>query len=130
MSTINTKAAKTVVNKKATTTKVINVVTIPTETGAKETRKYLAEGVTGKQMMQAIYRANNAHKTDLGTFSQCLKRAIEFGAVELALSINGFLVSDMCAKNLIPLRNEKKTVADKWSVYEVLSLTKKYYKTK
>lgn len=129
MNATNTKTVKKVVNKKATTTKVINVVKVPTET--KETKvNYLSEGVTGKQLMQAIYRANNAHKTDLGTFSQCLKRAIEFGAVELALSINGFNVSDMCAKNLIPLRNEKKTVADKWSVYEVLTLTKKYYKTK
>lgn len=127
MSTINTKTAKKVVNKTAkTTTKIVNV---PTET--KETKvTYLAENVTGKQMMQSIYRANNAHKVDLGTFSQCLKRAIEFGAVELALSIKGFNVSEMCAKNLIPLRNEKKTVADKWSVYEVLTLTKKYYKTK
>ena len=127
MSTINTKNSKKVVNTKATTT--TKIVNVPTET-KKEVVRYLTEGVTGKQMMQAIYRANNAHKVDLGTFSQCLKRAIEFGAVEMALSIKDFNVSDMCAKNLIPLRNEKKTVADKWSVYEVLSLTKKFYKTK
>jgi len=81
-------------------------------------------------MMQSIYKANNAHKVDLGTFSQCLKRAIEFGAVELSLVIKNFNVLEMNAKNLIPLRNEKKTVADKWSVYEVLQLTKKFYKTK
>jgi hypothetical protein len=127
MSTINTKTAKKVVNKTAKTT--TKIVTVPTETKT-EVVRYLSEGVTGKQMMQSIYRANNAHKVDLGTFSQCLKRAIEFGAVEMALSIKDFNVSDMCAKNLIPLRNEKKTVADKWSVYEVLSLTKKFYKTK
>lgn len=126
MSTINTKTAKKVVNKKATTTKIVNV---PTET--KETKvTYLAENVTGKALMKSIYKANNDHKTDLGTFSQCLKRAIEFGAVELALVIKNFNVLEMNAKNLIPLRNEKKTVADKWSVYEVLMLTKKYYKTK
>ena len=127
MNAINTKTAKKVVNKTAkTTTKIVNV---PTETKT-EVVRYLSEGVTGKQVMQSIYRANNAHKVDLGTFSQCLKRAIEFGAVEMALSIKDFNVNDMCAKNLIPLRNEKKTVADKWSVYEVLSLTKKFYKTK
>lgn len=129
MSATNTKTAKKVVNKKATTTKVINVIKVPTET--KETKvNYLAEGVTGKQLMKSIYKANNDHKTDLGTFSQCLKRAIEFGAVELASVIKGFNVSDMCAKNLIPLRAEGKTVENKWSVYEVLMLTKKYYKTK
>ena len=126
MSTINTKTAKKLVNLKATTTKIVNV---PTET--KETKvTYLAENVTGKALMKSIYKANNDHKTDLGTFSQCLKRAIEFGAVELALVIKNFNVLEMNAKNLIPLRNEKKTVADKWSVYEVLMLTKKYYKTK
>ncbi len=127
MSTINTKTAKKVVNKTAKTT--TKIVTVPTEKKT-EVIKYLSEGVTGKQMMQSIYKANNAHKVDLGTFSQCLKRAIEFGAVELALVIKDFNINDMCAKNLIPLRNEKKTVADKWSVYEVLSLTKKFYKTK
>jgi len=126
MSAITTKTAKKVVNTKATTTKIVNV---PTEKKT-EVVRYLNEGVTGKQMMQSIYRSNNAHKVDLGTFSQCLKRAIEFGAVELALVIKDFNINDMCAKNLIPLRNEKKTVADKWSVYEVLQLTKKFYKTK
>jgi hypothetical protein len=127
MNAINTKTVKKVVNKTAkTTTKIVNV---PTETKTEAVR-YLSEGVTGKQMMQSIYKANNAHKVDLGTFSQCLKRAIEFGAVEMALVIKDFNINDMCAKNLIPLRNEKKTVADKWSVYEVLQLTKKFYKTK
>ena len=127
MSTINTKTAKKVVNKTAkTTTKIVNV---PTKT--KETKvTYLAENVTGKALMKSIYKANNDHKTDLGTFSQCLKRAIEFGAVELASVIKNFNVLDMCAKNLIPLRAEGKTVENKWSVYEVLMLTKKYYKTK
>lgn len=129
MSAINTKTVKKVVNKKATTTKIVNVVKVPTE--KKETKvNYLAEGVTGKDLMKSIYKANNAHKTDLGTLSRCLDRAIEFGAVELALSIKGFNVADMKPNNLIPLRAKGKTAADKWSVYEVLSLTKKYYKTK
>jgi hypothetical protein len=127
MNAINTKTAKKVVNKTAkTTTKIVNV---PTET-KKEKVNYLAENVTGKQLMKSIYKANNDHKTDLGTFSQCLKRAIEFGAVELASVIKGFNINDMNAKNLIPLRAEGKTVENKWSVYEVLMLTKKFYKTK
>ena len=127
MNAITTKTAKKVVNKTAkTTTKIVNV---PTET-KKEKVNYLAENVTGKQLMKSIYKANNDHKTDLGTFSQCLKRAIEFGAVELASVIKGFNINDMNAKNLIPLRAEGKTVENKWSVYEVLMLTKKFYKTK
>lgn len=122
-----TKTDKKVVNKTAkTTTKIVNV---PTETKVQKVN-YLAENVTGKALMKSIYKANNDHKTDLGTFSQCLKRAIEFGAVELASVIKDFNVLDMTPKNLIPLRNEKKTINDKFSVYEVLMLTKKFYKTK
>jgi len=128
MSAINTKTVKKVVNKTAeTTTKIVNV---PTKKETVQKINYLAENVTGKQLMKSIYKANNDHKTDLGTFSQCLKRAIEFGAVELASVIKGFNINDMNAKNLIPLRAEGKTVENKWSVYEVLMLTKKFYKTK
>jgi hypothetical protein len=117
------------VNKVATaktTTKVVKAK--PQQKVDKVT--YLAVGVTGKQLMRSIFDANNAHKKDMGSFNQCLKRAIEFGQSELSKTIKGFKVADMTARNLIPLRNAKKTAEDKWSVYEVLMLTKKYYQTK
>ena len=90
---------------------------------------YLAEGVTGKKLMNSIFKANNEHKKDMGTFSQCLKRAIEFGANELSLSISNFNVKDLTPKVLIPLRNEKK-IDKPFSVFEVLMLIKKYYQSK
>jgi hypothetical protein len=66
----------------------------------------------------------------MGSFNQCLKRAVEFGQNELTKTIKGFKVADMNARNLIALRNSKKTAEDKWSVYEVLMLTKKFYQNK
>lgn len=125
MNTTAKNTAKKVVNKVATTTKVVKAKKVTKV----EKVTYLAVGVTGKQMMKAIYEANNKHKKDLGTFSQCLKRAIEFGKDELTQTIKGFDVKDMTPKNLVPLRNEKRADG-KWSVYEVLMLTKKFYQTK
>jgi hypothetical protein len=124
---MNANVKSTKVNKvvKGTTTKVINA-TKKVEKVAKVT--YLTEGVTGKQMMRSIFDANNAHKQDLGTFSQCLKRATEFGATELAKNIKGFDVKECTPKNLIPLRT--KDMDAKFSVYEVLMLIKKFYQTK
>jgi hypothetical protein len=129
---METKTQKTarvnkVVNAK-TTTKVVNQVVEKTK--KVEVIKYLKDGVTGKQMMKAIYDANNRHKQDLGTFSQCLKRAIEFGSEELTANIAKFNVKDCTPKNLIPLRNVKRGADASFSVYEVLMLIKKYYQTK
>ncbi len=112
----------------ATTTKVTAAKKTTKATTTKVT--YLAEGVTGKKMMQSIYAANNAHKKDMGSFSQCLKRALEFGSAEFTKTIKGFDVKDCTPKNLIPLRNEKRGVDAKFSVYEVLMLIKKFYQTK
>lgn len=91
---------------------------------------YLKEGVTGKQMMKSIYKANNEHKKDLGSFSQCLKRAIEFGAKEFEATIKAFNVKDCTPKNLIPLRSAARIGKENFSVYEVLMLIKKFYQTK
>ena len=121
---------------KTKTQKVENVVRVTTtkkaiqvsEKGIKTT--YLNEGVTGKQVMKSIFEANNKHKLDLGSYSQCMKRAIEFGKDELSKTIKGFNVKDLTPNNIIPLRNAKKTSENAWSVYEVLMLIKKYYQTK
>lgn len=118
---------------KATEKKVVRVTATKKAiqvTSKKEKVTYLAEGVTGKQMMTAIYDANNRHKKDLGSLSQCLKRAIEFGKDDFAKTIKGFNVKDCTPKNLVPLRSAKNASKEKFSVYEVLMLIKKYYQTK
>jgi hypothetical protein len=121
----------TATKKAATTTKVVNAKkAAPKKAAAAPKVTYLAEGVTGKKMMQSIYAANNAHKKDMGSFSQCLKRALEFGSAEFTKTIKGFDVKDCTPKNLIPLRNAKRGVDAKFSVYEVLMLIKKFYQTK
>lgn len=116
------------------TTKTI-FVEVPKQ-AKKEVRKgkkvsvvYLNEGVTGKDAMKSIYSANNKHKQDSGTFSYCLKRALLFNQFEGV--IKGFNVDEVSnPKVLIPLRSEHNKGKDKFSVYEVLMLIKKYYQNK
>lgn len=121
---------------KTKNTKIENVVRVTTTKKAIQVTSkgvkinYLAENVTGKQMMKAIFDANNKHKKDLGSLSQCLKRAIEFGKDELSKTIKNFNVKDCTPKNLVPLRSAKNIGKEKFSVYEVLMLIKKYYQTK
>jgi hypothetical protein len=118
---------------KATVNKVIRVTATKKAiqvTTKKEKINYLSEGVTGKQVMKAIYEANNRHKKDLGSLSQCLKRAIEFGKDEFSKTIKGFNVKDCTPKNLVPLRSVKNATKETFSVYEVLMLIKKHYQTK
>lgn len=122
-----TMGASTQVNKVVRVTATNKAIQV---TSKKEKVTYLAEGVTGKQMMKSIYKANNEHKKDLGSYSQCMKRAIEFGKDEFKATIKGFNVKDLTPSNIIPLRNAKKTSENAWSVYEVLMLIKKYYQTK
>lgn len=128
MKTIN--ATKTATKKATATTTKVTAAKKTTKVTAAPKVTYLAEGVTGKKMMQSIYAANNAHKKDMGSFSQCLKRALEFGSAEFSKTIKGFDVKDCTPKNLIPLRNVKRGVNASFSVYEVLMLIKKYYQTK
>lgn len=96
----------------------------------KEKVVYLKEGVTGKQMMNSIYKANNEHKKDLGSLSQCLKRALEFGTKEFKTTIEKFNPKECTPANLVPLRSERNKDKANWSVYEVLMLIKKYYQNK
>lgn len=121
---------------KKVSAKIENVVRVTTTKKAIQVTSkgvkinYLAENVTGKQMMKAIFDANNKHKKDLGSLSQCLKRAIEFGKEELSQTIKNFDVKDCTPKNLVPLRSAKNATKETFSVYEVLMLIKKYYQTK
>lgn len=107
-------------------------VEIPKETskGKNEKIVYLKEGVTGKKMMESIYKANNEHKKDLGSLSQCLKRALEFGTKEFKATIQNFNTKECTPANLVPLRSERNKDKANWSVYEVLMLIKKYYQNK
>lgn len=123
-------ATKTATKKATATTTKVTAAKKTTKAAAAPKVTYLAEGVTGKKMMQSIYAANNAHKKDMGSFSQCLKRALEFGTAEFSKTIKGFDVKDCTPKNLIPLRNVKRGVDASFSVYEVLMLIKKFYQTK
>lgn len=108
------------------------LIQLPPKETKKETVKnsvvYLKEGVTGKQVMRSIYDANNEHKVDLGTFSQCLKRAIQFNKFDTV--VNNFDVNELTPKNLMPFRSKANEGKEKFSVYEVLMMIKKFYQAK
>lgn len=108
-----------------TTTK-IEVVAKPVKV---EKVKFLAEGVTGKDLMNKIYASNKNIKDKRTSFSSCLKDALEEAeAKDTFKDIPAFNINEMTPKNLCPLRQEKKTIAGaKWSPYEVLTLMKKFY---
>lgn len=120
---------------KTTAKKVTNVVTknvVLEKKVATKTVKFLKEGVTGKQLMNSIYKTNANIKTNRKTFSQCLKEALE--QIEKDGTFNdvvGFNAKSCTPANLIPLRNEKRVIEGAgWSPYEVLSLIKKFYQVK
>ncbi len=119
-----------------TTTKVTKVNVQKTAKATKVTEKktgkvvtYLADGITGKKMMNLIIDANAAHKQDGKSFSFCVKRAIEFGE-DVFAGIREFNVTDLTPKNLIPLRTEKNALKTGFSVWEVYGLIKKFYAAK
>ncbi len=131
--TVNNREKNKVNNSaKLSSTKKKLFVQIPKTEKKKETTKkeviYLAEGVTGKQIMNSIYNANNEHKKDIASFSQCLKRAIEFNQFEG--KIKNFNVTELTPKTLLPFRSKTNEGKEKFSVYEVLMMIKKFYQSK
>ena len=86
------------------------------ENKAKNSKKiakvtFLKEGVTGKDLMKSQIASNNAHKKDMGSFSQCLKRAIAFD--------DGFISSmkltkaDLAPKNLLTFLSDGEKLRQK-----------------
>lgn len=137
METLVKKAAAKQVNKAKNLSKLTKqnkaiLVQLPPKETKKEVVKksvvYLKEGVTGKQVMRSIYDANNEHKIDLGTFSQCLKRAIQFNKFDTV--VNNFNVNELTPKNLLLFRSKANEGKEKFSVYEVLMMIKKFYQAK
>lgn len=91
--------------------------------------RYLAEGVTGKQMMENICKANKGIKENRGTFSYNLKEALEMAKAQGTFNcVPAFNPAEMTPKNLCPLRREDRTIkGSPWNPWEVLNLMKKFY---
>jgi type III secretory pathway component EscR len=93
--------------KKNTTTKVEVVQKVKKA----ESVNYLKEGVKGKDLMKKMWATNANIKENRRTFSQCLKEAKEQALKDKTFAdIPAFLISECTPANLIPLRNEKRTV--------------------
>lgn len=119
--TKTTKVAKKSNGQKKTTTKVVKV----------KTPIYLKEGVTGKQMMAAIYKANNSIKAERASFSRCLEDAKKIAEKEKTFeNIKGFKMEDCTPRKLMHHRSKHRIGKETFSAYEVLMMMKKMYQVK
>lgn len=131
MSKVKTGVKKS--NTPKTTTKVEELTTtqVAVNNSKPKTPIYLKEGVTGKQMMQSVYKANNASKAEVKSLSWCINQAFKYGKSEGTFgNIRGFKKSECTPKNILPYRSEHRKTATTFSVYEVLMMIKKMYQVR
>ncbi len=124
--TKTTKVAKVSNGQKKTTTKVVTVKKSNEKT---EVVRYLKEGITGKQMMQSIFDANNVSKAEVKSISWCMKQAIKVGKPVFD-NIKGFKKTDIKPAALLEHRSAHRVGKETFSVYEVLMMIKKMYQVK
>ena len=120
------KVAKVSNGQKKTTTKVVTVKKSNKKT---EVVRYLKEGITGKQMMQSIFDANNVSKAEVKSLSWCMKQAIKVGKPVFD-NIKGFKKTDIKPAALLEHRSAHRVNKETFSVYEVLMMIKKMYQVK
>lgn len=96
----------------------------------KKTEKviFLAEGITGKKLVENKINTNNAAKKEIKSFSHCKKIALEKDQ-DFFTSFAKFNSEDITPKNLIPFLkgNEGK---NGYSVWLILTLTRRFYAQK
>lgn len=90
---------------------------------------FLAEGITGKKLVQNKIDTNNEVKAENTSFSFCLKQVIKHdkGFVSSFVKFNE---ADCSPKNLLPLLKGKEAMNGKFSAWLVMTLIRRYYSTK
>lgn len=88
---------------------------------------YLVDGLTGKQLMSSKIATNNAHKSEQGSISYCIKRLLQFNDGFLN-SFKGYNEADIKPSNLLPLLKETEAKNGKFSVWLTMQLVSRYYK--
>ena len=127
MSKVKT-SAKSSTPKTTTKAKELTVTQVSTKNSRANTPIYLKEGVTGKMMMQSIYKANNASKAEVKSISWCIKQALKVGKSEGTFAnIKNFKKADVTPKNILEFRQAHRIGKETFSVYEVLMMIKKMY---
>jgi hypothetical protein len=89
---------------------------------------FLAEGITGKQVMAAKSATNKSVKEENTSLSFCIKQVLKHDQSFLA-SFKGYKKSDIVPANLIPLLTEKEAKSGKFTAWLVMNLISRYYKT-
>jgi len=98
---------------------------------AKKTEKivFLAEGMTGKKLVQNKIATNNAVKQENTSFSFCLKSVVKFDKGFISSFVN-FNELDCSPKNLLPLLKGKEAINGKFSSWLIMTLIRRYYANK
>lgn len=103
-----------------------------TATATKNKINYLAEGVSGKQMLNLKFAANKANKDELHSFSFCIKQFLKHG-VELLASFKTFDIETITPANLLKHLTEAELTrlsknGNKYSFYLVENLIIRHIK--
>jgi hypothetical protein len=101
-------------------------------TTAKNKITFLADGVTGKQMLNLKFAANKANKDELHSFSFCIKQFLKHG-VELLASFKTFDIETITPANLLKQLTEAEKLrllknGNKFSFYLVENLIIRHIK--
>jgi hypothetical protein len=132
---------KTATNKKANllnevlinkaTSKVINK---PLKLETKNNTTFLAENVTGKQLLNLKFEANKLNKDELNSLSFQIKQFNKHGE-NLIKGLKGFTMDEVTPKNILPFLTDKEKEKQaknggKFSFYLVENLVIRYAKNK
>jgi hypothetical protein len=88
---------------------------------------FLAEGITGKQVMVAKSATNKSVKEENTSLSFCIKQVLKHDQSFLT-SFKGYKKSDIVPANLIPLMTEKEAKSGKFTAWLVMNLISRFYK--
>jgi|DEB19_MinimDraft_3_1074340.scaffolds.fasta_scaffold24112_1 hypothetical protein len=97
----------------------------------KEVKKvvYLLENVSGKQLMNNKIDTNNSNKKEISTISYCIRQALKHDK-NFFTSFKQFNERDIIPSNLLKFLKPTEAKNGKFSVWLVMTLTKRFYSQK
>jgi hypothetical protein len=110
------------------------VISKPLKLETKNNTTFLAENVTGKQLLNLKFEANKLNKAELNSLSFQIKQFNKHGEA-LIKGLKGFSMDEVTPKNILPFLTEKEKEKQdknggKFSFYLVENLVIRYAKNK
>lgn len=110
------------------------VISKPLKLETKNNVTYLADNITGKQLLTLKFEANKLNKEELNSLSFQIKQFNKHGE-NLIKGLKGFSMDEVTPKNILPFLTEKEKTrqvknGNKFSFYLVENLVIRYAKNK